>query len=72
MVDKDMVKAALQAVSETRFEAMGCPSKTECCCPGVVLYFIFTNCVTINNGACPDWVFCKSDECNSTTKAAQG
>lgn len=31
----------------------------ECDAPFLVLYFVFTDCVTINNGACPQWEFCR-------------
>ncbi|MDP2870945.1 MAG: hypothetical protein Q8P31_00140 [Bacillota bacterium] len=37
-------------------------TKDKCEVPRLVLYFIFTECVTINNGACPDWEFCDDDK----------
>jgi hypothetical protein len=30
----------------------------KCTVPQLALYIIFTQCLTINNGACPDWDFC--------------
>lgn len=30
----------------------------DCCCPLFNVYVIFAECLTINNGACPDWDFC--------------
>jgi hypothetical protein len=32
--------------------------RIACETPGVAAYFIWTECVVINNGACPDWDFC--------------
>lgn len=31
----------------------------QCCCPKIAVYLISTNCLTVHNGACPDWEFCK-------------
>lgn len=33
--------------------------KDGCCCPQVILYLVSTNCLTVQNGACPDWEFCR-------------
>lgn len=33
-------------------------SKDKCVVPKLALFVIFAKCVTINNGACPDWEFC--------------
>ncbi|MGI6164018.1 MAG: hypothetical protein ACOYEQ_08865 [Bacillota bacterium] len=56
MVDKNLLKAALE-VADRPIDGR-CNPNGECCCPGKVVYVIFTNCLTINNGACPDWEFC--------------
>ncbi len=29
-----------------------------CSVPLLAVYFVFTDCVVINNGACPEWNFC--------------
>ncbi|MEW6457695.1 MAG: hypothetical protein AB1441_01305 [Bacillota bacterium] len=30
----------------------------ECKAPFKVILLVFTNCLVINNGACPEWDFC--------------
>lgn len=37
----------------------GGDDRVECCCPPVVVYIIFTKCLTVSNGACQDWSFCE-------------
>lgn len=32
--------------------------KAKCEVPRIALFIIFTKCLTINNGACPEWDFC--------------
>lgn len=32
--------------------------RDRCETPFLALYFIWTDCVTVNNGACPEWEFC--------------
>jgi hypothetical protein len=60
MIDKELLKMSLEAVNESvAANAQKCGSQTGCCCPNIVVYLIWTNCVTINNGACPDWDFCE-------------
>jgi|GEM_PF-1539208 len=34
------------------------PVDGNCVAPQLALYFIWTECLVINNGACPDWRFC--------------
>jgi hypothetical protein len=58
MVDKDVIRASLEAINEV-IPADASECHTKCCCPKFVIYLIWTNCVTINNGACPDWDFCE-------------
>ena len=61
MPDKEIIQAVLDAVGVSR-----CKEErkhhdhddVDCVAPDRVLYFIFCNCVTINNGACEDWEFC--------------
>lgn len=31
-----------------------------CSVPLLAVYFVFTDCVVINNGACPEWEFCRT------------
>lgn len=33
----------------------------QCCCPSVVIYLIETDCLNINNGGCPGWIFCNGN-----------
>lgn len=58
MFDKEQVKAAMEGLSENDAEALALWDKSKCKAPFKVVYVIFTNCTTINNGACPDWDFC--------------
>ncbi|MEX0974629.1 MAG: hypothetical protein WD024_04650 [Bacillota bacterium] len=65
MPDKEIIQAVLDAVGVTRNtkekkENSRCGEEDECAAPEKVFYFIFCNCVTINNGACEDWEFCNS------------
>lgn len=30
----------------------------QCQAPSKVVFLVFTNCLVINNGACPEWDFC--------------
>lgn len=59
MLDKEQVKTVIEAINETAKTMYTAECKTECCCPKIVIYFICTNCTTINNGAYPDWEFCE-------------
>ncbi len=59
MVDKNLLKAALE-VADRPIERR-CGPNDDCCCPDRVIYVIFTRCLTINNGACPDWEFCEQN-----------
>lgn len=62
MIDKDQVKTVLDAVRESSLGLSGVAAgrcTDKCCCPAIVAYLIWTNCVTINNGACEDWDFCQ-------------
>lgn len=65
MPDKELVQTVLEAVGVTRDRREGLSNRCrdddddECCCPEMVVYLIFTDCVTINNGACEEWEFCK-------------
>jgi len=60
---KDRVKAVVEALDEAAPDApvSGCggPPAAGCSVPQRVVYVIFSRCVTINNGACPDWEFCQ-------------
>lgn len=59
MVDKDQIRSAIEALDETDDpEAIRSWLKTRCIAPFKVIYIIFSNCTTINNGACPEWDFC--------------
>ena len=65
MPDKEIIQAVLDAVGVTRSnksEGIRChkDEEDECAAPDKVFYFIFCNCVTINNGACEDWEFCNN------------
>ena len=44
-------------VESAGVSAKCCAPRVDCCCPRNILYFVFTDCVTITNGACEDWVF---------------
>lgn len=72
MINKDVVQAALEAIDKPEMETMCYPPASECCCPQKVIYLIFTECVTINNGACPDWAICGDSSPRETQKLAQG
>jgi hypothetical protein len=59
MADKNQLKAIMDAVSESAAAQQTRGGlKSDCCCPLFNVYVIFTNCLTINNGSCPDWDFC--------------
>lgn len=59
MADKNQLKAIMDAVSESAMTQQSRGGlKGDCCCPLFNVYVIFTNCLTINNGACPTWDFC--------------
>ncbi len=63
MPDKEIIQAVLDAVGVTRgHREKDCGRKhdEDCEAPENVLYFIFCNCVTINNAACEDWEFCNT------------
>lgn len=74
MVDKDTVKTVLEALGDKEVHlttvepqnnstngSNNCNTKQTCCCPSKVVYLIFCNCVTINNGACTSWgPFCET------------
>ncbi len=65
MPDRETVQAVLEAIGVTRAgrsEGRRCHDD-DCVAPDLVVYVIITNCVTINNGACEDWEFCKRDGC---------
>ncbi|MDI6710742.1 MAG: hypothetical protein QMC81_05120 [Thermoanaerobacterales bacterium] len=49
------------AAGRTPGEANGDTEDEECCCVEWVIYVVFTNCLTINNCAHEDWIFCKVD-----------
>ena len=58
---KKLVEAAIEAVrpeGEDRRKRCVDDEQEECAAPEIVLYFIWTKCLTINNGACPTWSFC--------------
>lgn len=64
MPDKELVQTVLEAVGVTTDRREGLSNRChddddECCCPEIVVYLIFTDCVTINNSACDNWEFCK-------------
>ncbi|HHY12189.1 MAG TPA: hypothetical protein GX529_06115 [Firmicutes bacterium] len=61
MVHRNLIKAARE-MAELPESGEGRCSTTDCCCPGHVTYIIFTRCLTINNGACPEWEFCEPCE----------
>ncbi|MBE0465610.1 MAG: hypothetical protein IBX71_00040 [Candidatus Desulforudis sp.] len=61
-LEKLIEKAETRELKDQRFWP-GPPQKSgdllgKCKTPLKVIYIILTNCVTINNGACPDWDFC--------------
>lgn len=64
MPDKEVIQAVLDAVGLTRTGRTEpknrCHEEEECVAPDRVIYVIFCKCVTINNGACEDWEFCKA------------
>jgi len=63
--DTDTVQAVLDALGVTRVaknEVQKCRGDDDCAAPGVVVYVIITDCVTINNAACEDWDFCRKDK----------
>jgi hypothetical protein len=37
------------------------PNAVACSVPALALYVIFTDCLVINNGACPTWRFCNDN-----------
>ncbi len=55
---RNLIKAARE-ISEVPENGGNC-NNNDCCCPNHVTYIIFTKCLTINNGACPDWEFCQT------------
>jgi hypothetical protein len=61
--DRETVQAVLDAIGITRAGrsegGRRCHNDDDCVAPDLVVYVIITNCVTINNGACEDWEFCK-------------
>ncbi|MBE0465609.1 MAG: hypothetical protein IBX71_00035 [Candidatus Desulforudis sp.] len=61
MFDKEQIKAAVDAVGElgTSEAEAQLFLKNKCVAPLKVIYVLLSNCVTINNGACPDWDFCE-------------
>lgn len=70
MPDKEIIQAVLDAVGVTRNNREAarenrqnsrCGEEGGCSAPENVFYFVFCNCVTINNGACEDWEFCNSN-----------
>ncbi len=59
MPNKELVETVLQAVKAQRPTREPCGNhRVDCAVPDFVLYFIFCDCTTINNGACEDWKFC--------------
>jgi hypothetical protein len=64
--DKEIIQAVLDAVGvtrntrESRRESTRCSEEGGCSAPENVFYFVFCNCVTINNGCCEDWEFCQT------------
>lgn len=61
-----MGKEKLQKALETAQgalagDARGACGGHDCCCPRVVVYMIETDCLNINNAACPGWVMCLDD-----------
>jgi hypothetical protein len=58
--DKDLLKAVMELAKEQSVSAARC-SDGDCVAPNCIMYFVFSNCVTINNGACEDWEFCEDD-----------
>lgn len=64
--NRETVQAVLDAIGVTRAgrsEARRCDNDDDCVAPDLVIYVIITNRVTINNGACEDWEFCRQGSC---------
>ncbi|MEW6541670.1 MAG: hypothetical protein AB1402_08670 [Bacillota bacterium] len=59
MIEKDQIRSVMEALDESDDpELVRSFLKSGCKAPLKVIYLVFANCVTINNGACPDWDFC--------------
>ncbi len=63
MFMEDAPKAAAAAPEANTAKCPGntvhrCPPDNGCAVPLLALYFVFSDCVVINNGACPQWDFC--------------
>ena len=61
--DKEIVEAVIDALGLGRRGREDAQKDRhhdddECAAPGIVVYLILCDCVTINNGACEDWKFC--------------
>jgi|GEM_PF-1250861 len=56
-VDTQVVQNLIETVTQANTNT-NCDDEEECVAPKLVLYFIWAQCLTINNGACPDWTFC--------------
>ncbi len=58
-MSKEDLKEVLGVIKDSELGKGGCHHQDgDCCCPVVVVYLVYTDCVTINNGACADWSFC--------------
>ncbi len=55
---KEQVKIVMDAVAETGVKGREC-GESDCSCPDLVVYVVWSKCLTINNGACSRWRFCK-------------
>lgn len=60
-MDKETIKAVMEAAKDAGLQEVrhGDPRDKECGSPWFVIYVVKTHCVTINNGACKHWWFCK-------------
>ena len=65
--EMDTVQAVLDALGVSRAAknevVQKCRGDKDCAAPGLVIYVIITDCVTINNAACEDWEFCRDRKC---------
>ena len=65
MPDKEELKSIVELARNSRTILESSSVNAKCCCPTFIEYYVVTDCVTINNGACPTWDFCRSIPANS-------
>ncbi len=73
MIDKELVEGIVKTVTAPESRPTGrCVSSSPCASPNTVVYLIFTDCLTINNGACEDWEFCEVENCRGRRSGLKG